>query len=1123
MKHQNTCQNFFNKYEKKYNFESPQTKAVQTKKFKHKRNLSISNKLKISKDSICKEHHLNFEKYCTNCKEDICPICYKNNHYIHETINYEELTLNEKEINVFKEKYDEYIEKYYALMNKIKEWQEILNKNIKDFEEFIQKNIINLLKRMINEYDIENLTYNSIIEYRIAYSLLLENNEDKLSNQKIIKLMKTYKSFKDYENYKYINENQNLSTISFDNIQHYNDLINKGNFEKKGNNIIKLLYNNYSLYSNKKEENLLQKLEKIKQRNNNGPMKLRIKTNKSSTNIFKNSLNNFQRLLDNNIYEKKKIYDKKKNIETHLEKEELPIFNNRGPVQTQYDDDIKDNININSIINAKNSIKKKEKKNEIKTIWKNNKIIFRNNEINNNMDESDDLDLDFDLNFNNIENNKVNPRPIIFNNNINNFNNINNINNKNNYINNYQTENAYSDRVHKSTAFTHKKFSSTLTEFRSTKNIHNLNQSQSENNETDKKESQYNTIDFNNINYETYTNVIDNNYTNNILSNKIFPENENISYKKSKEIEIDIEEDLNIGFELGNTQCRIGIINKALNNIELFQPYDTEDINIPSIISFKDNNDNVILIGKEAEKEKIKNPNYTIFNFVKLIGKYWSEIEGKKDLWPFTLYKSEKTNRPYIKGHRKNIIGNRAFYMEDIFTIFLRNVFEIFFSKIKIKEKKCDLLKINFVISVPNNFTYLQRKLVEKIFLTHLFNNNTTKNKKGENKSNIYYYGKNKIENIQIKNIKIENCSNLGFLYNYQKLSENNKNKNILVINIEGSSVNISLISTFPQTFLKNIRKSENINKYEIKDIKCASFGEEDFTDNFESIYINESQIKEYNKYPTSLAQLRQIIDTTKKNFYKKNQNEIILKNFCDKNEVKISMNKKDFEMSCKAQFDKIVELINDLLKQSSISENKIDDIIFIGNTTSINIIKEKIQNIFKNKNKKLYEKLLENPINENIYDEINPNLIVLGAVIQSYNLFSNKEKTLYKYKEITPISFGIEGINNKIEFMIKKGSQLPIKTNKLIKFKRTNDKKVKINIYEGEEEYSYKNRLISNAEMDIENIENEMKSKDYVEIMIQFLLNQNFELRVFILDSKTSKRKMEFLINIDIVHDNNI
>ena len=41
-------------------------------------------------------------------------------------------------------------------MNKIKEWQEILNKNIKDFEEFIQKNIINLLKRMINEYDIEN-------------------------------------------------------------------------------------------------------------------------------------------------------------------------------------------------------------------------------------------------------------------------------------------------------------------------------------------------------------------------------------------------------------------------------------------------------------------------------------------------------------------------------------------------------------------------------------------------------------------------------------------------------------------------------------------------------------------------------------------------------------------------------------------------------------------------------------------------------------------------------------------------------------------------------------------------------------------------------------------------------
>ena len=1129
MKHQNTCQNFYNKYETKLNFEGPKTKIIPSKKIKHKRTLSLSNKLNFAKENLCKEHRLNFEKYCLDCKEDICSICHKNSHFIHEVTKYEEITLEEEQFDLFKKKYNEYIDKYYDLMNKIKEWQKTLNKNIKDFEDFIQKNFINLIKKMINEYDISNLTYNTIIEYRMAYSLLLENDEEKMKNQKIIKLMKTCKSLKDYEKYKYINEGQNLSTLSLETIQYYNDLINKGNFEKKGNSIIKLLYENYSLYSEKKEENLLKQLEKIKQINNKGfnnLNKFKTITNRSSTNIFRNTSNNFQRLLfnnkENNIYEKKKINDKKKNIETHLEKEELPIFNNNCPVQTQFDDDIEDNININSIINSKNNTKRKEKKKEYKTIWKNKKI-FEKKEINENInDEYDDLDLDIDLNYN-TENNEGNRRPIIFNNNINNFNNINNINNKNNYINNYHIENANSDRSHKSKVYIHKKFNSTLTGFRSTKDINKLNQSQSDNNDIDKiKEGEYNTIDFNNYNFETYADMIDNNYT---LSNKIFPENENINIKKVKEIEIEPEKDLNIGFELGNSQCRIGIINKSINNIELWQPYDTEDINIPSIISFKDRNDN-ILIGKKAEEEKIKNPNYTIFNFVKLIGKNWHEIEGKKELWPFKLLKRKKANRPYVEGYNKNF-RNRAYNMEDILTLFLNNIFEMFFSKIKIKTKKCDLLKINFVITVPSNFNYSQRKIVEKIFLTQLFKN--TSNKTKNENSNIYYFGKNNIENIQIKNIKIESCSNLGFIYNYKKQLENNTNannendkkQNIIIINIEGSSINISLVSTVFGTSPKKNNKLEISDKYEIKDIKYVSFGEEDFTDNFESLYLDSKQIEECNKYPSSLAQLRQIFEQTKKNLYKKNQNNIIIKNFCAQKEFKINLTKGDFEISCKEHFNKIIELINDLLKQSSISENQIDDIIFIGNTTSINIIKEKLENIFKNKNKSLYKKLLEYKNIENLNNEINPNLIVIGATIQSYNLFS-KGKILYKYKEITPISFGIEEFNNKINCMIKKGSQLPIKINKLFKFQKTKNDIININIYESEDEFSYKKRLITNANIDINFIKNEIKDKDYVEIMIQFVLNQNFDLRVFILDLNTLKRKMECVINFEIVHENN-
>ena len=1096
MRHQNTCQNFFNSYQKKLNLEIPEKKIIKSKKIKHRRTLSFSNVLKKSKEMFCELHNLNFENYCLKCKEDICPECYKNSHFVHDTVKYEELSLNEKQIVLFKAKYDEYIDKYYELIDKIKEWQNILNKNIKEFEEFMETKIINVIKRMINEYNIDNLNYNTIIEYRTIYSLLLENNEDKLSNQKIIKLMKTYRSLKNYKDYKYVDINENLSTISSDIIQHYNDLIDKGNFEKKGNNIIQFLFINFSLFSKEKENNIIQKLEEIKQRNNNNLIRLKKTINKSSTNIFKNTSNNFKKILFNkdiNIYEKKKVNEKKKNTETHLEKEELPIFSHKAPVKIQIEDDIKDNININSIINAKNRIKKE---NEYRTIWKNNKYYKKID----NYDELDDIDLDIDLNYN-TENNRVNRRQIIFNNNINNFNSINNISNKNNYINNYQTEKIYSDRSHKSKQFTHTKFNSTLTGFRSTKDINILNQSQSD------KEGAYNTIDFNNYNFDAYSNMINNNN----LSNKIFQENANI--RKVKIIEIDPKKDINIGFELGNSQCRISIINKGINDILIWQPYDTEEINIPTIISFKDN----ILIGKEAEEEIIKNPEYTIFNFLRLIGKNWNEIIEKKEFWGYKLYNNNKTERPYVKINHKNY-KNKIYTMEDILTLFLKNIFELFFSKIKIKEKKCDLLKINFVITVPNNFNYLQRKVVEKIFLTQLFNRNS-------NEVNIYYIGKNGIQNIQIKNIKIENSSNLGFLYYFQKETENDNNEenddnesdkknNIILIYIEGSSVNISLINN---TIIssKNNKKEENINEYEIKDIKWTSFGEEDFTDILEKYLLDEKIKEEYKKNKISLPQLRKDLKNIKNNLYKKNQDEIIIKNFNNKKNLKISLSKKDFEKKCNKQFNQIVELIQELL----ISENEIDDIIFIGNKTTVNIIKEKIEIIFKNKNKHVYEKLLERDNDYKI--ETNENFIAMGAAIQSYNIFSiEKVKRLYKFKEITPISFGIEGLNKKMIFMIKKGNQIPIKVNNNVKFKRTKEDKININIYEGEEEYSYKNRLISTAPIEITNFNDEIKGKDYIEIVIQFTLNQNYDLRVFILDTKTLKRKLECVININIVQE---
>jgi molecular chaperone DnaK (HSP70) len=326
---------------------------------------------------------------------------------------------------------------------------------------------------------------------------------------------------------------------------------------------------------------------------------------------------------------------------------------------------------------------------------------------------------------------------------------------------------------------------------------------------------------------------------------------------------------------------------------------------VPTLISFNDKNDKITK-RENAEELKISNPVYTIFNFMKFIGKNSDEIDGKKELWPYKLYHNIKTGRPYVKINN-NIYKNKVYNFEDLLSLYLRKLFQLLFSKFKIKnDKKNNLLKINIIVTVPNDFNYSQRKVIEKIFLTQLFPRKLAKdtlsnyysedNKKNckNNSTQLYTYG---IYNIQIKNIKIENSSNIGYLYLFQKQIENNfnnYNKKIILVHIDGGSVNVSLISTiinnnnnnYNESSEKDNNNNENyVNKYEIKGIKGTSFGEEDFTDAFINSCLGDFTEKIRNvciKTPSALAKLRKSCETAKKYFYKTEQTEIKIQKLYD-------------------------------------------------------------------------------------------------------------------------------------------------------------------------------------------------------------------------------------------------
>jgi molecular chaperone DnaK len=223
-------------------------------------------------------------------------------------------------------------------------------------------------------------------------------------------------------------------------------------------------------------------------------------------------------------------------------------------------------------------------------------------------------------------------------------------------------------------------------------------------------------------------------------------------------------------------------------------------------------------------------------------------------------------------------------------------------------------------------------------------------------------------------------------------------------------------------------------------------------------------------------------------------------------------LNKSDYEKACSDLFKKISMLIKEIIKRAKLSEINIDNILLIGSTSRTDKIKSILKELFKH-NRLLYNKISLSLSSDNDNDFY----LVIGAAIQSMNLLSEDEPK-YILSDLTPISFGVETTNSQMEFVIEKGTRIPVRKEKFVKIKNFGEQFLEIKIYEGEDNNINKNRLISSANIDKKNFKTEKVGKDFIEILIQFEIDSNLNLCVYVLDVKTYKRRFECLINIDIV-----
>ena len=159
------------------------------------------------------------------------------------------------------------------------------------------------------------------------------------------------------------------------------------------------------------------------------------------------------------------------------------------------------------------------------------------------------------------------------------------------------------------------------------------------------------------------------------------------------------------------------------------------------------------------------------------------------------------------------------------------------------------------------------------------------------------------------------------------------------------------------------------------------------------------------------------------------------------------------------------------------------------------------------------------------IYNNCN-DYIVIGATMQALN--NSMIKPFYKYIDITNMNFGIETLNGIMDIIVPKGLKLPVQIIKYVKIKNNDNndgennnhlnKYLEINIFEGDNKFVKNNRLISCANIDKRNFKEEKMGEGFIELLVEFEINNYSSLSVYVLDIKNFKRRFECLTNLDMV-----